>query len=145
MALRAVHPYITRLVALVVTAVLALLAAGSMPEPAAAGTACTKHGEVRAEKLRNRKARASSSDAGELTKLAVELGRLRQALEAGASGPDEHAAAEAVGAAAEAAAQHDEPTMREYLAKAGQWALDAATRLGLPIAQAAIMRGLGLA
>ncbi len=93
----------------------------------------------------NREARASSADAGELTKLAAELGRLRQALEAGASGPDEHAAAEAVGAAAEAAAQHDEPTMREYLAKAGQWALDAATRLGLPIAQAAIMRGLGLA
>jgi hypothetical protein len=93
----------------------------------------------------NRKARASSADAGELTKLAAELGRLRQVLEADASGPDEHAAAEAVGAAADAAAQHDEPTMREYLAKAGQWALDAATRLGLPIAQAAIMRGLGLA
>ena len=59
MALRAVHPHITRLVALVVAAVLALLAAGSMPEPAAAGTACTKYGEVRAEKLRNRQARAS--------------------------------------------------------------------------------------
>ena len=59
MALRAVHPHITRLIALVVAAALALLAAASVPEPAAAGTACTKYGEVRAEKLRNRQARAS--------------------------------------------------------------------------------------
>ncbi len=59
MALRAVNPRISRLVALVVAALLALLAAGSVPEPAAAGTACTKFGEVRAEKLRTRQARAA--------------------------------------------------------------------------------------
>ncbi len=102
-------------------------------------------GEQTVSTLDNRGATNAAMDPGELTKLAAELGRLRQALEAGASQEDEHAAAEAVAAAAEAAAQHDEPTMRQHLAKAGQWALDAATRLGLPIAQAAIMRGLGLA
>ena len=59
MALRAANPRISRLVALAVAAILALLVAGSMPEPAAAGSPCTKYGEVRAEKLRNRQARAS--------------------------------------------------------------------------------------
>ena len=59
MALRAIHPRLSGLLALLVAAVLALLAAGSMPEPATAGTACTKYGEVPAEKLRNRQARAA--------------------------------------------------------------------------------------
>jgi uncharacterized protein YkwD len=59
MSNRAIHPRLSRLIALAVAAVLALLAAGSAPDLAAAGTACTKYGEVRAEKLRNRQARAS--------------------------------------------------------------------------------------
>jgi hypothetical protein len=102
-------------------------------------------GEQNVSTLDNRGATNTAADPGELAKLAAELDRLRQALEAGASQPDQHAAADAVGAAADAAAQNDEPTMLQHLAKAGKWALDAATRLGLPIAQAAIMRGLGLA
>jgi uncharacterized protein YkwD len=40
-------------------AVLALLLAGSAAERAEAGSPCTKFGDVRAEKLRNREARAS--------------------------------------------------------------------------------------
>jgi hypothetical protein len=100
-------------------------------------------GEQTVGTVDNRDARASSG--GDLGKLAEELGRLREELAAAATQPDEHAAAEAVGAAADAAAQNDEPTMRKHLASAGRWALDAATRLGLPIAQAAIMHGLGLA
>jgi uncharacterized protein YkwD len=48
-----------RLIALALIALLAALAVGSSAERAEAGTACTKYGEVRAEKLRNRQARAS--------------------------------------------------------------------------------------
>jgi uncharacterized protein YkwD len=59
MALRATSPWLARLIALILTSVLALLAAGSAADRAAAGTACTKYGEVRVEKLRNRQARAS--------------------------------------------------------------------------------------
>jgi uncharacterized protein YkwD len=47
------------LIALVLAGVLALLAAGTAPELAQAGTPCTKYGEMRAEKLRNRQARAA--------------------------------------------------------------------------------------
>jgi uncharacterized protein YkwD len=59
MALGALHPRVYRLVAPAIATVVCLLAAGSMPAPASAGTACTKYGEVRADDLRNRQARAS--------------------------------------------------------------------------------------
>jgi uncharacterized protein YkwD len=48
-----------RPVALTLATLLAATAAGSASPPAEAGTACTKYGDVRAEKLRNRQARAS--------------------------------------------------------------------------------------
>jgi uncharacterized protein YkwD len=48
-----------RLVALIAAAVALLVAAGPAAERAAAGSACAKFGDVRAEKLRNRQARAA--------------------------------------------------------------------------------------
>jgi uncharacterized protein YkwD len=52
-------PRLGRATALTSAVVLAVVAGGSPATPAHAGTPCTKYGEVRAEKLRNRQARAS--------------------------------------------------------------------------------------
>src|SRR5688572_16563599 len=59
MAFGAHTPWSVRLVALALAGVLALLAAGAAADRAEAGSPCAKYGEVRAEKLRNRQARAS--------------------------------------------------------------------------------------
>ena len=48
-----------RLLALVVAAAALLVSAGPAAERAAAGSACTKYGDVKADKLRNRQARAA--------------------------------------------------------------------------------------
>jgi uncharacterized protein YkwD len=53
------NSWLVRLVSLALAAVLALLVAGSAAERAEAGSPCTKYGELRAEQLRNRQARAS--------------------------------------------------------------------------------------
>jgi len=59
MAFGALTPRLSRLVALAVAGILALLVAGSAAAPAAAGSPCTKFGETQADKLRDRQARAS--------------------------------------------------------------------------------------
>ncbi|MCP4656091.1 MAG: hypothetical protein GY856_11815, partial [bacterium] len=50
----------------------------------------------------------------------------------------------AVSEAEEAAEKGDGPTALERLEAAGQWTLDVATRVGIPVAQKAIRTAMGL-
>jgi uncharacterized protein YkwD len=59
MAIGADKHGLSRLIAVIAAAAALLVAAGPGAERAQAGTACTKYGDVRAEKLRNRQARAA--------------------------------------------------------------------------------------
>jgi hypothetical protein len=47
-------------------------------------------------------------------------------------------------AAKEAAEREDRGSVTQHLLEAGRWALDVATRLGLPVAEAALKQGLGI-
>ncbi|MCI5160723.1 MAG: pentapeptide repeat-containing protein [Candidatus Electrothrix sp. AX5] len=63
-----------------------------------------------------------------------DLSRLHQEMERSASTPDQQAAAQDVAKAEQAARQKDEPTMRQHLKSAGQWALDCAQKIGTEVA-----------
>lgn len=63
-----------------------------------------------------------------------ELSRLREEMMSQAKTPEQRTAAEDVAKAEEAARQQNEPAMRRYLQKAGQWALDCAQRIGADVA-----------
>ena len=57
---------------------------------------------------------------------------------------EEYRALTAVSEAEEAAEKGDGPTALERLKAAGQWTLDVATRVGIPVAQKAIQTAMGL-
>ncbi len=76
--------------------------------------------------------------------MAKELARLRGTLHQKASKGDEYLALAAVSAAEEAAGKGDGPTALERLSAGGQWVLDVATRIGIPVAQKAIQTAMGL-
>jgi len=76
--------------------------------------------------------------------LAKELGELRTAMRSAASEPEHELSIGAVAAAQAAAEEGDGVRTLEYLKKAGNWALDVATKIGLNIASFALKGSLGL-
>lgn len=80
----------------------------------------------------------------DLSALAAELAQLQQALSAKAEEPEQHIAARNVGAAGAAARKGDASTTAEYLKKAGTWAFDVATKVGVNLASGALKHALGL-
>ena len=76
--------------------------------------------------------------------LAKELGALRTAMRSAASEPEHELSIGAVAAAQAAAEEGDGVRTLEYLKKAGNWALDVATKIGLNIASFALKGSLGL-
>ncbi len=75
--------------------------------------------------------------------MAKELAKLRGTLHQEASKGDEYRALAAVSEAEEAAEKGDGPSALERLSAGGQWVLDVATRIGIPVAQKAIQAALG--
>jgi hypothetical protein len=75
---------------------------------------------------------------------ARELTQLHTALEARPEGNEVKLAAAQVAAAEDAARKGDSGKTREHLAQAGKWALDVATKIGIPLATAALKSALGL-
>jgi hypothetical protein len=80
----------------------------------------------------------------DLPQLAKELAKLRGTLQREASNADGYRALAAVSEAEEAAEKGDGPTALERLEAAGQWVLDVATRIGIPVAVKAIQAAAGL-
>jgi len=76
--------------------------------------------------------------------LAKALAELRGTLQREASNAEKYRALTAVSEAEEAAEKGDGPTALERLKAAGQWTLDVATRVGIPVAQKAIQAAMGL-
>ena len=62
-----------------------------------------------------------------------DLSRLHEEMQRTASTPEQQAAAQDVAKAEQAARQKDEPTMRQHLKSAGQWALDCAQKIGTDV------------
>jgi hypothetical protein len=75
--------------------------------------------------------------------LAKQLGALRMAMRSAASEPEHELSIGAVGAEAAAKAGDGVRTL-EYLKKAGNWALDVATKIEVNIASSALKGSLGL-
>jgi len=75
--------------------------------------------------------------------LAKELGTLRTAMTSEANEPDQHLAIGAVAAAEAAAKGGDGPKALEYLQKAGSWAFDVATKIGVNVASSALKGPFG--
>lgn len=75
--------------------------------------------------------------------LASELERLRAELKKLATEPEHDMAIGAIAAAEAEAKNGDESTTLDYLAKAGQWALDVAIKIGVPVAIEAIKKSVG--
>jgi len=80
----------------------------------------------------------------DLPQLAKALAELRGTLQREASNAEKYRALTAVSEAEEAAEKGDGPTALERLKAAGQWTLDVATRVGIPVAQKAIQAAMGL-
>lgn len=80
----------------------------------------------------------------DLGQLQTELAVLRKSLTEAASDPDHEVAVGNVAAAEKAAAAGDGPKALGYLKNAGKWSLCVATKIGVPVAAAAIKAALGL-
>lgn len=80
----------------------------------------------------------------DLAVLADELGRLKLALKGAASDTGQFESLVAVSSAEDAARSGDGTTATAKLKAAGNWALDAATRIGVSVAEEAIKKAIGL-
>ena len=80
----------------------------------------------------------------DLAKLAVELSAVRTAMRKEATEPEHDVALGAIASAEQAAKQKDGPKVMEYLATAGKWAFDVATKIGTSVAAEAIKATLGV-
>jgi hypothetical protein len=80
----------------------------------------------------------------DLPQLSRELSLLLPKLSEEASSTEEYQAVGEVANAKKAAEANDGPRTLEYLARAGNWALNTATTIGTTIAAAAIKAALGL-
>lgn len=85
-----------------------------------------------------------SADSIDLQTLASELSLLAEAMREDASDPEDQIAIGNISAAQKAATTGDGPKAIEYLKNAGQWALQAAQKIGVDVAVAAIKSSLGL-
>ena len=80
----------------------------------------------------------------DLPSLAKELSVLRSEMKKKAVEPEEDAAVGAIAEAETEAKNGHAPKVLEYLAKAGNWALEIATQIGIPVAVAAIKASLNI-
>jgi len=80
----------------------------------------------------------------DLPSLAGELSKLRAELKKKATNAEDDIAVGSLALAEQAAKKGDGSKTVEYLAKAGKWALDAATQIGTTIAAEAIRKSLGM-
>jgi hypothetical protein len=79
-----------------------------------------------------------------LPELANQLTILREAMVAEAKQPAHYSAVADVNSAEEEAKKGNGPKALEYLSKAGQWALEVASKIAVPIASEAIKKSLGM-
>ena len=79
-----------------------------------------------------------------LPELVNQLAVLREAMVAEAKQSGHYAAVAEVASAEEEAKKGNGPKVLEYLSKAGQWALDIASKIAVPIASEAIKKSLGM-
>jgi uncharacterized protein YjbI with pentapeptide repeats len=80
----------------------------------------------------------------DLSKLAAELVRLREAMSQEAKEPDHYVALGEVAKAEQAAKAKDSSKVAESLKAAGKWALDTATKIGTSLATEAIKKSIGM-
>jgi len=85
-----------------------------------------------------------NSDRIDLPQLAAELDQLRKAMKIDDATADQDAALGAVALAQAAAEKGDGPGALSYLKTTGKWALEAATKIGVGVATAAIKSATGL-
>jgi hypothetical protein len=78
-----------------------------------------------------------------LAKLADDLARLRDAMAKESTSAEQFAAVGNVASAEVEARKEQGPTTLEYLSKAGRWALDVATKIGVPVAIEALKKAVG--
>jgi hypothetical protein len=86
----------------------------------------------------------SGKSAIDLPALAEELSQLRSSLKANATTPEEDLVVAEVASAELCAKENDGPRVLQHLKRAGQWALENATTIGVSIATAALKIALGL-
>lgn len=80
----------------------------------------------------------------DLKSLAKELSQLRAQLKIEATTPEQDIVVGSVAQAEQSASQNDGPQTFDFLAKAGKWALEVATKIGTSMAEDAIKKSIGL-
>jgi hypothetical protein len=80
----------------------------------------------------------------DLKALASELSSLRSELKKEATEPEHDEAIGAIASAEKAAKEGDGPGVLTYLASAGKWALDVATKIGVSVATEALKKSIGM-
>ena len=80
----------------------------------------------------------------DLSRLAEELVKLREAMSQEAKNTEQHIALGEIAKAEQAAIAKDSSKVVEYLKGTGKWALDTATKIGASIAAEAIMQSTGM-
>lgn len=85
---------------------------------------------------------ASSPD--EIARLIEEISKLRQSMNQGAKTADESIAASEVAKAEKSLSKNDIPSALKHIKAAGNWALDTAQKIGIPIAVEFIKRALAI-
>jgi small GTP-binding protein len=85
-----------------------------------------------------------NKDKIDLSALSKELAELRSKLKDEATEPEHEMSIGAIAAAESSAKEGKGPKTFEYLSKAGTWALDKASKIGVPVAIAALKAALGL-
>jgi hypothetical protein len=83
-------------------------------------------------------------DGVDFQQLAVELGKLREAMSGRASSPEQQADLSLVEAAKNSAQGQDGPKVLALLSKTGKWVFDVATTIGTTVAAAVLKKALGL-
>ena len=115
-----------------------------MGDTSSAGQAGAIGPGANASQISFQKIWAQLQGSASVEELAKELGVLRTAMRSAASEPEHELAIGAVAAAEAAAEAGDGVRTLEYLHKAGNWALDVATKIGVNIASSALKGSLGL-
>ncbi|MBS1520131.1 MAG: hypothetical protein JST50_03980 [Bacteroidetes bacterium] len=80
----------------------------------------------------------------DLEKLSLELVKLKKEMLSHANAAEEYTAIANVASAEEASEKGEGSKTMQFLAKAGTWAFDTATKIGVPLAAAVIKESLGI-